>query len=206
VLQELARSNPAFLQESYWLSALLSLRTEASAMALLDHLSDIGIPDGQWLRICRSLEAWARMYPAVRAALVERYRTCPDGVARSIIESVMGELADEGVFMELFEAHVSARQPFDRLASAIRQLAIGSRPMEDSSGWYEECSVPLTGLRAKLFAMLPAKDERAQLAEKCLIAIEEHRDEHGRIANEPRHPDISTGRPWPCTVGQNCLN
>ncbi len=55
----------------------------------------------------------------------------------------------------------------------------------------------MTGLRARLFAMLPANDGRARLAEQCLIAIEEHRDDRGRVSNEPRHPDISTGRAWP---------
>ena len=51
--------------------------------------------------------------------------------------------------------------------------------------------------RRSLFSLLAANDARASLAKQCLIAIEEHRDEHGRVDGEPRHPDITTGQSWP---------
>jgi hypothetical protein len=55
----------------------------------------------------------------------------------------------------------------------------------------------LAALRKQLFGLLAANDGQSKLAERCLIAIEELRDEHGRIDDEPRHPDIDSGRPWP---------
>jgi hypothetical protein len=42
-----------------------------------------------------------------------------------------------------------------------------------------------------------AEDAQSRLAEACLVEIEELRDEHGRVDDEPRHPDISSGQPWP---------
>jgi len=92
---------------------------------------------------------------------------------------------------------VGALHPNHGLANAIRNMAIGRKPSDEWAGAFEEFGVPLTGLRATLFAMLPANDGRARLAEQCLVAIEEHRDERGRVSNEPRHPDIATGRAWP---------
>ena len=109
----------------------------------------------------------------------------------------MDDLTDEEVFMALFDGNVEAPYPLHGLARSIHNLAIGSKPSDDWVGAFEEFGLPLTALRARLFAMLPAGDARAQLAKKCLIAIEEHRDDRGRVSSEPRHPDIATGRAWP---------
>jgi hypothetical protein len=129
--------------------------------------------------------------------MIARYRTLPAGNIRRVLEMAMDDLADEEVFMALFEGNVDAPYPFHGLARSIRNLAIGSKPSDEWVGAFEEFGVSLTGLRADLFAMLPANDARAQLAKLCLIAIEAHRDEYGRVSNEPRHPDIATGRAWP---------
>jgi hypothetical protein len=58
---------------------------------------------------------------------------------------------------------------------------------------------PLTALRQQLFGIAAANEPRSALAERCLIAIEKLRDEHGRIDDEPRHPDIDSGQAWPLT-------
>jgi hypothetical protein len=72
------------------------------------------------------------------------------------------------------------------------------RPAKKAArGTYEEFSAPLTAVRKELFGMLAANDAQSMLAEACLIAIEELRDEHGRIDEEPRHPDVESGRAWP---------
>ncbi|HZR76873.1 hypothetical protein [Bradyrhizobium sp.] len=68
-------------------------------------------------------------------------------------------------------------------------------------GWtanaYEEFSVSLADLRRELFGVALAKDAESQLAEACLVEIEELRDEHGRLDDEPRHRGISSGQHWP---------
>ncbi len=62
---------------------------------------------------------------------------------------------------------------------------------------YQEFGVPLTALRKELLDMVMAGGSCSALAERCLDAIEKVRDEHGRIDDEPRHPDISSSRAWP---------
>jgi hypothetical protein len=37
----------------------------------------------------------------------------------------------------------------------------------------------------------------AALAKRCLIAIDQLRDEHGIAEDDTRHPDVMSGRPWP---------
>jgi hypothetical protein len=196
-LERLAADNPAFLQEFEWMNALIKLDTEAAALVVLDQLCAGAIPVHDVFRLSGALTGWARKYPAVRSAMIARYRTLPAGNISSVLEMAMGDLTDEEVFMALFDGHVDAPHPIHGVAMAIRNLAIGRKPSDEWAGAFEEFGLPLTGLRARLFRMLPANDARAQLAKPCLIAIEEHRDDRGRVSNEPRHPDIATGLAWP---------
>lgn len=196
-LERLAADNPAFRGEFEWLNALLRLDSETAALSLLDQLCSGYVPIRDGFRLSGALTAWARRFTNVRVAIVERYRGLPAGDIRRVLEMAMDDLTDEDIFMALFDGHVDAPHPFSGVAHAIRNLAIGKRPSEEWTGAFEEFGLPLTGLRARLFAMLPAKDARAKLAKECLIAIEYHRDDRGRVANEPRHPDIASGRAWP---------
>ena len=158
VLERLAANNPAFLQEFEWTNALTKLDTEAAALAVLDRLCDGRIPVGVSIRLSRTLTDWARRYPAVRAAMIARYRAMPARDVRTVLEMAMDDLTDEEVFMALFDGQVEAPHSFHGLAKAIRNLAIGYKPSTEWQGAFEEFGVPLTELRARLFAMLPAKN------------------------------------------------
>lgn len=196
-LERLAADNPAFLQEFEWMNALVKLNTEAAALMVLNRLCTGAIPIRDGFRLSGALAGWARKYSTVRAAMIARYRALPAGNVRRVLEMAMDDLTDEEVFIALFDAHVDSPHPIRGVASAIRNLAIGRRPSEEWTGAFEEFGLPLTGLRARLFGMLPANGARSRLAKQCLIAIEDHRDDRGRVSNEPRHPDIATGRAWP---------
>jgi hypothetical protein len=121
------------------------------------------------------------------------------GRVKSTLESALIELADPPVIRALVRGHAADHRPYDGgLANALRNAALGRRPVE---GWsvntYEEFSVSLAGLRRELFGLALAEDAQSRLAEACLVEIEELRDEHGRVDDEPRHPDNSSGQPWP---------
>jgi hypothetical protein len=143
------------------------------------------------------LAEWARKYPTVKTAIIDRYRSASGNKVRGVLEMAMGDLSDEEVFLALFEGHLGRPHAHHGLSHAIRTLAVGSKPCDTFAGAFEEFGLPLTELRARLFAMTSGNNERAQLAKQCLIEIEEHRDDRGRVSNEPRHPDISSGRSWP---------
>jgi hypothetical protein len=201
-LERLAADNPAFLQDSGWIDALIKLDTEAAALMVLDRFCAGHIPVRIGSELSPTLARWAQKYPLVRASMLARYRTLPPGDIREAIEMAFNDFVDEDIFIALFDAHVNDPYLTPGVANAIRTLAIGRIPSKEWLGAYEESASPLTGLRARLFAMLPANNHRAHLAEQCLIAIEEHRDHRGRVNNEPRHPDIATGRPWPLEAAE----
>jgi hypothetical protein len=201
-LQRLAADQPAFLGEYEWMNALTRLGTEGAAFALLDHLGAGRIEVGNGFQLSRALTVWAETYPQVRAAMIERHRALPRGAGRQVLEMAMGDTANEEVFWGLFEAHAAEPEGIHAVSRVLRNLAVGKRPSESWAGAYEEFGVPLTALRSRLFGMLPAGDARARLAKECLIAIDEYRDERGRAGDEPRHPDIASGRPWPPEAGE----
>ena len=200
-LERLA-ADPVFQQEFEWMNAVLKLDTEASAMSVLNHLCTGHIPVGDGYRLSAALTSLACKFPNIRSAVIDRYRALPPGNIRRVLESTMADMPDEEVFMALFDVYVDAPHSIRGMQKVLRNLALGRRPAREWAGAFEEFGLPLTELRAQLFAMLPAKDARALLAEQCLIEIEEYRDDCGRPTSEPRHPDISTGRPWPTEAGE----
>jgi hypothetical protein len=196
-LERLATNDPAFLSDFEWTNAVISLAIEASALALLDHLCQGQIPVGDGFRLSKALTSWANKFATVRSAIIERYRGLQPGGIRLVLEKAMDGMADEEVFMALFDVQAGAPHAFRAMSRVIRNLALGRSPSNEWAGAFEEHSLPLPGLRAKLFAILPENNARAQLAKQCLIAIDELRDETGRVSSELRHPDIATGRAWP---------
>jgi hypothetical protein len=55
----------------------------------------------------------------------------------------------------------------------------------------------MTELRERLFAMTLSGEPLRAVAEYALDVVEKQRNEFGRISDEPRYPDLASGRPWP---------
>jgi hypothetical protein len=197
-LQRLASDDPRFTPDTSWVNALLRLETESAALSVLEMIFSDKIPVVDPLPWSQALVAWASSYLAFRQALIARYGAGYAGVARPALQMALAELGDEEAFWVLFEGQVTGGHApsVHDIWNMVRKLAFEHRP-STREGWFDEIGRPLTNLRARLFAMLPADDNRARLAKRYLMAIDEHRDEGGRVYDEPRHPDIVTGRPWP---------
>jgi hypothetical protein len=61
---------------------------------------------------------------------------------------------------------------------------------------YEVEPVPSAELRRQLFSMFVGGGRLGEVAKACLIQTDELRDQYG-ILDQPRHPDINSGVPWP---------
>ena len=204
-LQGLAGRDPRMFAEYHWLNAVMKLDTEGSAHALLALIGDgqVGNTRGSdTLQLRHHLINQAQRFPTIREEMLRRYREAPGGQPKAIIAAMLVELADTAIIQVLIDGYAAEGRGYDGgLSQAVRKVALGQRPLEGwVAGAYEEFSVSLAAFRLQLFGLAVGGGPRAALAERCLLAIEKLRDEHGRIADEPRHPDIGSERPWPLVI------
>jgi hypothetical protein len=75
-------------------------------------------------------------------------------------------------------------------------------PVQDGSNSYYIHPASVARVRKILFGLLRDSPQIAALAKSCLTAIDVQRDEHGIAANDSRHPDVMSERPWPIEAGQ----
>lgn len=79
----------------------------------------------------------------------------------------------------------------------ISAPAMGNRASDGVKGTFAVFGNPVTDLRKELLEKLAIKNQNAMLASKCLSWIDDIRDRYGNGVDEPRHPVIKSGRPWP---------
>jgi hypothetical protein len=203
VLIKLGEWDEKLQADHRWLDALMELKTEDSALVLLNLIYE-GRLTGRRLfeshRITNRLATAAEEFPAVRTKMVENYERMGRSQGKVLLEGALIELTDPKIILLLIGGYAKDGRPYDDgMAHAIRQVALGRRSIEGwAAGAYEEFSVSLAGLRKDLFGIATTEgDARAVLAKQCLDEIETLRDEYGRIDDEPRHPDIASGKEWP---------
>ncbi len=202
VLRALGRRDPRIAARHDWLDAMIKLGTEGSGQALIAMICDGELARARGVdsfHLSRQLARLGEAFPSIKNDMLERYermKACP---AKSILESALVELADPSTILALIRGYAADKRPDDGgLSQALRRAALGQRPVEGwIAGAYEEFSVSLAELRRELFGMALANNAQSALAERCLVAIDKLRDAYGRIDDEPRHPDIASGRPWP---------
>jgi hypothetical protein len=202
VLEALGRHDPKIMARHEWVDALIKLRTEASGRALLALVCDGTLGSGRGFdsfHLSRQLARSGEEFPPLKSEILRRYERMSAGSPKYVLESALIELADAAVVIAIIRGYAADQRPYDGgLSRALRGIALGQRPVEGwVAGAYEEFSVSLAELRRELFAMALAKNAQSALAEKCLVTIDKLRDRYGRIDDEPRHPDIASGQPWP---------
>jgi len=206
ILEELAKRDPDFLGEYAWLNAVLERGTDSAYFMLFDLSCDPKLAGGKnkidgWT-LANKLAEFIGMRSDIRAELVRRYQDQKLAGCHSLIEQVLAKSPDESVVLAMVRSYTARRKSFDGLLhSAIEGVVLEQRPAPDWQGAYEIYTVAVPDLRKQLFAMFSGESEEASLAESCLTAIDELRDEYGLVEFESRHPDIESGRPWPPTPG-----
>lgn len=80
----------------------------------------------------------------------------------------------------------------------VREMIYTKEPHSPDGTSYELRPRNASELRRQLFSMTASADkEEAAFAVDYLTRIDMIRQEHGATEDEPRHPDIQSGRPWP---------
>jgi hypothetical protein len=201
ILEALGRREPALFADHDWLKALIGRGTTSAAQLLLNLIAEGVVGDergtnGRWLS--RTLASEMQSHGEVRVTAYERCPVLARGPEKSLIEQAIAESADIPGVLLLVRTYGAEGKPFDgTLQTAVRHVALGERGSPGWSGATETFGVPVPELRKELFRMSEPGRVEAGVAEACLNAIDELRDEYGPAEAEPRHPDVNTGRPWP---------
>ena len=82
---------------------------------------------------------------------------------------------------------------WDQLEAAF----VERRPKGQNQNVFTEHARASNELRVQLFRRAIGDERRRESAFMLLGQIEEWRLEHGRPTDEPRHPDLASGQPWP---------
>jgi hypothetical protein len=201
VLQVLAHENEGFLDQHEWFAAL-EKRGTPSSMRLLLALVTQGALDKKHgrddLYFARHLTSAMRSDPTFRAEVYRAFETLPPSRGRRLIERAMLEAADAEGVLVFVRDRVRHGQPFDGdLYYALERVAVDRRPSSQWIGAHELVGRPVPGLRKDLFAFIAARRPEAGVAQACLNAIDELRELHGPVEDEPRHPDIESNIAWP---------
>ena len=203
ILNEFAKREERFLNHHDWLGALTKRNTLAAARILLDWICNesfsviLGSDDG--MKFSMDLLAFMTSHQQFRNEVYARFPSVSNVSAKSVLEHSIVEAADvEGILLLVREG-AKQNKPFHATSIYIglRHVLIGQTPIEVSE-MQQLYSLPAPELRRELFKMIMNGTEaEARLATEVLTAIDEIRDDYGHVDTEPRHPDITTGIPWP---------
>lgn len=201
VLNELARQNPAFLEHYEWFGAVEKLERAASVHLILSMLSEGTLDSARGrddYHIARHLAAAMEGDPSIRCEVYRRFPEIGLMRAKTVLERAILEAADtDGVLVLVRDAAKHGRGFGGDLYRALEKVAVDRRPSSEWSGAYELRGEPVQDLRHTLFGYVKNATVEATIAEACLIAIDEIRDEYGAPESEPRHPDIDSDLSWP---------
>lgn len=206
VLFELAVRSPELYGEHDWLNAVFRLDTAAAATAVVELLCSDRLASHyrDSYQLSRWLAEEAREYPSVKDGMLKKLDTLPAGPAKEILLRSLVEVADVEISLALVHAYVKDSRNYDELlGQALKKVAVHERPAKEWHGAYEEFGVAVTDLRKQLFLMAINEGPQAALATACLSKIDRLRDRFGRLDDEPRHPDIASGRAWPFEASSN---
>ena len=202
LLVRLAHEHKDIANDYSWMQAFLNRGNLKSVLAYVDLFIEGVLGNGPhgvdaW-HVGRQLGERAVRFPELKIELKKRYETVSDGPGRNMLEHFFREAATDNDLIAMIGKYTANNQAYDgQMASVLEAVAIEKVPAAEDPHTYYLYPAPVGNLRKQLFDLLSGSRSEAALAKNCLIAIDKLRDEHGIAANDTRHPDVMSGRPWP---------
>jgi NACHT C-terminal Alpha/Beta 2 len=207
LLAEFVRAHKDIASDYTWTRAILSRDTASAAVMCLELFTDGLLGKGPhstdvW-HLAREIAPLVERYPELEADLRERYGRMVDGPGRNLLQRLFSEMGDGEDVIVMVKSYIAAGQSYDgQLARALRSASLWHEPVAGSQNSYYVRPASVANLRRFLFGLSSGKANEATLVLRCLVEIDELRDEHGIAAGDPRHPDIRSDRPWPPEAGR----
>lgn len=207
ILFKLAEEDTRFYANHYWRTSVLLLETLSSVRRIID-LTAQGVFES------RSRDNWhfekilgnlLETHSDLRAYIYGLLRDGPISLGLEALTRIIAQSPDEeGVLLLLnFERSLNRRFMDWR---TIKKVITQDIPSETWQGMFEIVPVPAGSLRMKMFELV-TDGGPSDIAAYWMRKIDWSRDEYGVPEDEPRHPDIASGRPWPvCSGTLNLVN
>ena len=197
VLFGLAEDNSRFYLNERWRATALLFGTSSSARRIVD-LTLGGAFDGEtandW-HLARELGGLIATHPDLRADVYSLLTEGPTTRGLAMLAHAVAENPDEEGLLLLVQFEKELKSSAVGWQT-VERVVTEQVPAENWAGAYNVVPVPAGRLRQKLFA-LTTDGGPADAAARWLRRIDCIRDEHGVPEAEPRHPDLSSGKPWP---------
>jgi hypothetical protein len=197
-LVSLANASLVYAGKKNWLSRMIDLGTESSARTLVEMCSN-----QRWSRL---LPKWVEHTELFRL-FFKRYPTCRiDLIASTVWREQQAEAdnlltiarcaaVDVDAILHLIHSYAEVARKFDlTMSGMLRDL------LEPTI--HDPIPVPVVqsrteALRQCLFQEVRGQEARAALARRCLSDLDDYRDMGIGYWGNERHPEISSGLPWP---------
>ncbi|MBS3652561.1 hypothetical protein KEU06_28695 [Pseudaminobacter sp. 19-2017] len=208
MLSSLAKKEPGVLREYDWYRSLLA-QWGASSLELLEAVAAgkygnaADIKSGGY-QLPGEVATSMKKAHGGEERLIAHFKEATNDSQKAFLAAVISEFGSANSFLALVNDPVGRAVAKRRLHSTLRELTYRKDPVSPDGNAYELVPVDATALRRALFE-LSASDQLdiAFFAVLCLEMIDELRDEYGGMDTEPRHPDISAGRPWPPSLAHS---
>jgi NACHT C-terminal Alpha/Beta 2 len=156
--------------------------------------------------IDRCIEESRYLQPILNAALASNHKVKPvlieqlkeaSAVKQRLLLARMSE-RDDGIDTDIYLALFEHADPVDEqrtlqcLTYAIQDIATNKQTIDA-----HVLPRDLTSVRKTLFQVACSASPKSEIAYDMLLEIERVRNEYGRPDQEPRHPDIHSGRAFP---------
>lgn len=202
LLFEFVNWDKRFLHEYSWRNALIHTGTLNCARYLLKKIEEGAFEDskGSTHDLTQNLLHFAFKNEKFIDDMVECYPKLEAPVAKHIVGHALSEKPSLDIIKVEFDKSVAEEKAFSQtgLHSMIRNLLIGREESDSFKGAFELFGQPSAELRSWLLPMTQVGNEViSNLAIEALKIIDSLRDEYGSPQSDPRHPDLSSGLPWP---------
>ena len=194
VVFKLAENDANFYTARVWHEAIGRFETASSVRRYLDLILEDKIdPNGRWYTP-RSISELLKEHREVREYVLDILKA---GESPKIVflAQIMAECADSETLLLLVEIENRLER---RLVSSrcVEGVVVEHVPSAEWQNAFETVPVPATELRQKLLE-ITTDGGPADAAARALRIIDENREEHGASEEEPRHPDLASGKAWP---------
>jgi hypothetical protein len=182
-----------------WAGTVAALGTLEAGDALLSFLLEGTKPRDSYggRDLARAVANIAEEAPSLQRRILELARS-GDQQAQKIAGNVIRNICTEDFMREVLSLPaLTVRHLGGAIADALRDICIEGRPAEGGDQAYERAPRAIPALRADLFARVVSGDESSATCARLLQVIDDWREGYGEPAGEPRHPNLTLGKPWP---------